>query len=357
MVTIAEIIEIIESGMVRAIRWLQQRGFIRPRVFIWPHGFIQARVSSTTRQRSIGDMTDHENNQHEQHCKQNHQQIARQHAHHHDHQSDHQPYQTQAPLTCDEAADLIDRIEDLHRRLSPSQAAYDVIHKHCEVIATLSWILARHRNHLRHADNAAANYEILQRSVARHGLANTGSHINVLLELPTELTHVHGGTPAPYRIDEALAYAGGLVHDIGTYQLLLNDGSDGQPVQFDGPRYVQHGLIGYQMLLDEGFSKSFAQFCRNHTGVGLHKSQVIRQNLPLPPADYLPLTLEQETVMVADKYNSKSIPPEFLTAQSYARKATKFGQDNAQRWMSLVGAYGTPNIAGLAALFGMRVRE
>lgn len=51
----------------------------------------------------------------------------------------------------------------------------------------------------------------------------------------------------------------------------------------------------------------------------------------MPPADYVPMNLEQEVVMVADKYNSKSIPPKFLTAEAYARKAARFGESNRAR--------------------------
>ena len=47
-------------------------------------------------------------------------------------------------------ADLPDfnRIEKLHRATAPSEAAYNLIHCHCVVIATISWMLARHQNQL-----------------------------------------------------------------------------------------------------------------------------------------------------------------------------------------------------------------
>lgn len=75
---------------------------------------------------------------------------------------------------------------------------------------------------------------------------------------------------------------GGLLHDIGTYFLLKQDGSDGEPLKFDGPHYVQHGLKGYEYLLNEGVDESIAQFARNHTGVGLTRETVESQGLPLP---------------------------------------------------------------------------
>ena len=51
-----------------------------------------------------------------------------------------------------------------------------------------------------------------------------------------------GGTVPPRLIDEHLVVIGGLLHDIGTYFLLKQDGSDGGPLKFDGPNYVRHGL-------------------------------------------------------------------------------------------------------------------
>ena len=80
-----------------------------------------------------------------------------------------------------------------------------------------------------------------------------------------------------------------------------------------------------------------------------------KQNLPLPSGDYVPRTVEQEIVMVADKYNSKSIPPRFLTVDTYRRKAARFGEENAKRWMCLVNKYGRVSVCKLADFFGLKV--
>ena len=152
-------------------------------------------------------------------------------------------------------------------------------------------------------------------------------------------------------------YLLGLLHDIGTYFLLKQDGSDGEPLKFDGPHYVQHGLKGYEYLLNEGVDESIAQFARNHTGVGLTRETVESQGLPLPPADYVPMNLEQEVVMVADKYNSKSIPPKFLTAEAYTRKAARFGESNKREWLRLLERYGVLDVKPLAEQYHMRIAE
>ncbi|WP_348519558.1 HD domain-containing protein [Bifidobacterium sp. ESL0798] len=166
---------------------------------------------------------------------------------------------------------------------------------------------------------------------------------------------VNGGLVPPRLLDENLAVVGAMLHDIGTYLVLKHDGSDGERLQFDGPNYILHGLRGYDWLIGQGVDESIAQFARNHTGVGLTREQVVAQGLPLPPADYVPMNLEQEVVMVADKYNSKSIPPRFLTAEAYARKARRFGADNERAWLDLVRKYGVPDIPALAKKFDMKL--
>lgn len=57
----------------------------------------------------------------------------------------------------------------------------------------------------------------------------------------------------------------------------------------------------------------------------------------------------------ADKYNSKSIPPKFLTAQAYAKRAERYGEANKRRWLDLVDQYGVPDVPALAARFRMRM--
>ena len=228
----------------------------------------------------------------------------------------------------------LEQIDALHHKYAPSQAAYDLIHTHCVVVATIARELAGHQNML-----------FARRLEPGVDLSETSDATN----------QVTGGLPPARLLDEHLTVIGGLLHDIGTYRLLKRDGTDGRPVKFDGSRYILHGLVGYQLLLDEGVDESVALFARNHTGVGLTREQVLAQGLPLPPDDYVPTTLEQEVVMVADKYNSKSNPPKFLTAQSYAEKAGRFGESNRKRWLELVDQYGTPNIPALAARFHMRV--
>ena len=239
----------------------------------------------------------------------------------------------------------LDQIDELHKKIAPSQAAYDLVHTHCVVVATIARQLARHQNALFTNKLGQGSGNALGDSA---GAAEQA-------DLPSD--GITGGRVPKRLIDEHLATIGGLLHDIGTYFLLKQDGSDGEPLKFDGPHYVQHGLKGYEYLLNEGVDESIAQFARNHTGVGLTRETVESQGLPLPPADYVPMNLEQEVVMVADKYNSKSIPPKFLTAEAYTRKAVRFGESNKREWLRLLERYGVLDVKPLAEQYHMRIAE
>ena len=237
----------------------------------------------------------------------------------------------------------LDQIDELHQKIAPSQAAYDLVHMHCVVVATIARQLARHQNALFTNKLGQGSGNALDDSA---GAAEQA-------DLPSD--GITGGRVPKRLIDEHLATIGGLLHDIGTYRVLKHDGSDGEPLQFDGKRYILHGLLGYEYLLEQGVDESIAQFCRNHAGVGLTREDVVRQELPLPPADYVPMNLEQEVVMYADKFHSKSVPQKFLQVEAYTARAERFGGENKQRWLDLVAKYGVPDIPALAEKYGMRM--
>jgi uncharacterized protein len=133
-------------------------------------------------------------------------------------------------------------------------------------------------------------------------------------------------------------------------------GVPGSIPRFDSKRYILHGLIGYRILLDEGYGEEVAAFARNHTGVGITRQEVVEQHLPLPPAEYLPTTVEQEIVMYADKFNSKSHPPACISVERQERRAARFGEGNLLRWHALVARYGVPDIEAVAREYHMPIK-
>lgn len=232
----------------------------------------------------------------------------------------------------------LEQVDELHHRIAPSDAAYDLIHRHCVIVARIARALARRQNAL-----------FTRRCTLPADAAQT--------EILPPSNGVTGGKVPARLIDEHLVVIGGLLHDIGTYRVLKHDGTDGEPLQFNGPEYIKHGLLGYEYLIEQGVAEEIAQFARNHTGVGLAKEDVIRQGLPLPPDDYKPVNLEQELVMVADKYNSKSLPPKFLTADAYTVRAARFGEENKRRWLDLLDQYGVVDVEPMAAEYGMVLKR
>lgn len=223
-----------------------------------------------------------------------------------------------------------ERLERLHRRLAPSDFAFDKLWTHCQIVARIAVGLADRLRQER------------QEETGTDAGADGGGHPAIPVPKPW-----NGALPDPQ-----LVAVGALVHDIGVYRIFLPDGRT-----FDRHRYIFHGLEGYLALLEERCGLQVAQFARNHTGVGITRSEVIAQRLPLPPADYLPRSIEQELVMYADKFHTKSDPPDFVSLPVAYHAAARFGRSNGQRFRQLAGRYGAPVLEGLADEYGMAIRK
>jgi len=76
-----------------------------------------------------------------------------------------------------------------------------------------------------------------------------------------------------------------LLHDIGRFQC--------------GPDKVKHGIIGAEILREEGLDKH-ALVAERHLGAGISKDEVISQGLELPLNDYIPVSKEEKIIAHAD---------------------------------------------------------
>ncbi|GAB7045769.1 HD domain-containing protein [Catenuloplanes indicus] len=188
------------------------------------------------------------------------------------------------------------QIRDLHQRHAPSPEAFALVWTHCEIVCAIA---------------------------------------EQLLDGP-------GGAG----LDRDLVRAGALLHDIGVYRLY---GADGR---INGREYVRHGLLGRDLLAAEGLPDPLCRICAHHTGVGISRADVLAQDLPLPPADYLAENAEERLVMYADKFHSKKTPPVFNSAESFAASIGRFGPDKPARFAQLRAEFGTPDLTGLAARHG-----
>jgi uncharacterized protein len=152
-----------------------------------------------------------------------------------------------------------------------------------------------------------------------------------------------------FTADAALVQAGCLLHDVGVYPLYDEAG------RLEHANYIRHGVLGYRLLRAEGLPEVICRFASHHTGVGLTRDDVLRQELPVPPADYLADTAEETVVMYADKFHTKSTPPAFLTADAYAASVIRYGPDKAAAFAAMRAALGEPDLAPLAAAYRQRV--
>ncbi|WP_433212643.1 HD domain-containing protein [Microtetraspora malaysiensis] len=187
------------------------------------------------------------------------------------------------------------QIRALHAKHAPTRDAFELVYTHCEIV-----------------------WGIAEQLLARDGLA----------------------------VDADLVRAGCLLHDIGVYRLYDEDGV------LDQAGYLRHGVLGHDLLREEGLPEEIARFCSRHTGVGLTSDDVCEQGLPLPPADYVPETGEEELVMYADKFHSKTDPPTFVSAASYATRVRRFGAAKATIFASMCERFGLPDLAPLARAYG-----
>jgi uncharacterized protein len=188
-----------------------------------------------------------------------------------------------------------EEIRALHERFAPSTKVFELVHTHCEIVC-----------------------EIAEQLLAR----------------------------TPLRLDAELVRAGCLLHDIGVYRLY-----DARGV-LDHARYVRHGILGHRLLSELGYAEVICRFCSCHTGVGISRDDVRRQRLPIPVADYVAVSDEEQLVMYADKFHSKASPPIFLTAASYAARVRRFGADKPAVFEALCEKFGPPDLAPLMERHG-----
>ena len=90
-----------------------------------------------------------------------------------------------------------------------------------------------------------------------------------------------------------------MLHDIGIYLTkATNFGCFGEK------NYIEHGIIGRQILEQEGLPRH-ALVCERHIGTGLSAQNIKEQKLPLPSRDMIPETIDEEIVSFADLFFSK----------------------------------------------------
>ena len=124
-----------------------------------------------------------------------------------------------------------------------------------------------------------------------------------------------------FNIDKQFLYDAAMLHDIGIIYV------DAPSISCFGTEpYIKHGLLGGEILRKEGFP-AHARVAERHTGTGLTRENILQQSLPLPPADYVPETLEEQIICYADKFYSKTRLEEEKTYESALSSLRKFGEE------------------------------
>lgn len=141
-------------------------------------------------------------------------------------------------------------------------------------------------------------------------------------------------------MDADLVRAGSLLHDIGVYRLYSGG-------VLDHANYVRHGVLGHALLAGHGLPEAICRFCSCHTGMGITRDDVRKQRLPLPVADYVAGSPEERLVMYADKFHTKTNPPKFLTADTYATQVSRFGEDKVATFHQMRKTFGEPDLTAL----------
>lgn len=124
-----------------------------------------------------------------------------------------------------------------------------------------------------------------------------------------------------------------MLHDIGIFR------TNAPGIYCFGTEpYICHGLLGGRLLREEGLD-SFARVAERHTGTGLTRETIMRQNLPLPDVDFSPVTVEEQIVCYADKFYSKSHPERCKSLEQVRDMLARFPDANLDRWDEWVGRF------------------
>lgn len=129
-----------------------------------------------------------------------------------------------------------------------------------------------------------------------------------------------------WQVDRDFVAEAAMLHDIGIIHC------HAPKIFCVGPHhYIEHGYLGAEMLRAEGLPRH-ALVAERHTGSGITMEQVIREDLPIPVQDYLPVSLEERIICYADKFYSKSHLGEEVALSKIRQNIWKYGHDAILRW-------------------------
>lgn len=155
-------------------------------------------------------------------------------------------------------------------------------------------------------------------------------HSLQVADMALEIVKSHG-----LPLDPAQVSVAALLHDIGIF--LTNAPSIG--CNGKDP-YILHGVLGAEIIRNEGFGEEIAGVAAHHTGAGITVEDIVKQGLPLPDGDYCPRNLLEKLVCYADKFYSKSGNMQKKTLGQVRAGLSRFGSDSLCRFDELHHMFG-----------------
>jgi uncharacterized protein len=122
-----------------------------------------------------------------------------------------------------------------------------------------------------------------------------------------------------FDIDRKFVLEAAMLHDIGIFKTSVPG-----IYCFGREPYLRHGILGAELLRNEGWPRH-ALVCERHTGAGLTNKEIVSQHLPLPAADFMPVSMEEQLICFADCFFSKTKPEKEKPAEAIRQKMKEYG--------------------------------
>lgn len=157
---------------------------------------------------------------------------------------------------------------------------------------------------------------------------------NMALRIIDKNLQVNGHKDTFSSVDRQFVWEAAMLHDIGIVK------TDAAGIHcFGDEHYLRHGVLGAEILREEGMPKH-ARVAERHTGTGLTAKSIREQKLPLPEVDLCPETLEEQLICYADKFFSKTSLGVEKPIEKVRRSLLRFGEEGLavfDKWYELFG--------------------
>lgn len=147
-------------------------------------------------------------------------------------------------------------------------------------------------------------------------------HSRSVSEKALEIAHRH----PELQLDIPFLDEAAMLHDVGIF---LTDASG--IFCFGDKPYICHGYLGADLMRAEGYPRH-ALVCERHTGAGLSLEEIIRQQLPVPHREMVPVSLEEQVICFADKFFSKTKLGKEKTVEKARKSLERYGEEGLQRF-------------------------